>query len=59
MSHDNLEREIVEKLIESLDSSLTGSQKSTDELLRMVAKYKSRVGEDSWMQRQYNKGIRV
>jgi len=59
MSHDNLEREIVEKLIESLDSSLTGSQKSTDELIRMVAKYKSRVGEDSWMQRQYNKGIRV
>ena len=59
MSHDNLEREIVEKLIESLDSSVIGSQKPTDELLKMVAKYKSRVGEDSWMQRQYNKGIRV
>jgi len=59
MSHDILEREIVEQLIKTLDSSFTGSQKITDELFKMVNKYKSRVGEDSWMQRQYNKGIRV
>ena len=50
------EREIVEKLIEMLDSPLVGSRKTTDDLLKMVAKYKSRVGEDSWMQRQYNEG---
>ena len=59
MSHEILEREIVEQLIKTLDSPFTGSQKITDELLIMVNKYKSRVGEDSWMQRQYNKGIRV
>ena len=51
------EREIVEKLIEMLDAPLVGSRKTTDDLLKMVAKYKSRVGEDSWLQRQYNKGI--
>ena len=54
---DALEREIVEKLIESLDSPLVGSRKITEDLLKMVAKYKARVGEDSWLQRQYNKGI--
>lgn len=59
MSHDILEREIVETLIETLDSPLIGSRKITDELLKMVVKYKSRVGEDSWGQRQYNKGIRI
>jgi len=53
----SLEREIVEKLIDMLDSPLVGSRKTTDDLLKMVAKYKSRVGEDSWLQRQYNKGI--
>jgi len=54
---DCLEREIVEKLIESLDSPFVGSEKITAELLRLVAKYKARVGEDSWLQRQYNKGL--
>ena len=54
---DNLEREIVEKLIESLDTPWTEHKKVNEELLRMLAKYKSRVGEDSWMQRQYNKGL--
>lgn len=59
MSHDILEREIVEQLIETLDSPLIGSRKISDDLLRMVVKYKSRVGEDSWMQRQYNKEIKI
>jgi len=51
---DSLERQIVEKLIESFDTPFVKSQKVTTELLQLVAKYKSRVGEDSWMQRQYN-----
>ena len=51
---DILEREIVEKLIEVLESSFIESKKINTELLKLVAKYRSRVGEDSWMQRQYN-----
>jgi len=54
---DCLEREIVEKFIECLDSPFVGSEKISAELFRLVAKYKSRVGEDSWLQRQYNKGL--
>jgi len=54
---DSLEREIVEKLIEILDSPLVGLGKVNDELLNLLAKYKARVGEDSWLQRQYNKGL--
>jgi len=50
---DSLEREIVEKLIEILDSPLVGLGKVNDELLNLLAKYKARVGEDSWLQRQY------
>jgi len=57
MSYDILEREIVETLIETLDSSFIESQKIAGELLKKVVKYKSRVGEDSWMQRQYNKEL--
>ena len=56
MSHDSLERQIVEKLIESLETSFKDSQKPNDELLKLIAKYRSRIGEDSWMQRQYNEG---
>ena len=55
---DCLEREIVEKLIESLDAPLTRARKIDDDLLNLLAKYKSRVGEDSWLHRQYIKGIR-
>ena len=57
MMSDILEREIVEKLIEVLESSFIESKKINTELLKLVAKYRSRVGEDSWMQRQYNKGL--
>lgn len=53
---DSLERAIVDKLIEVLGTSFTQTQKPTNELLKLVAKYKSRIGEDSWMQRQYNAG---
>ena len=53
---DSLERRIVDKLIESFDSPYPKSHKINEELLRMIAKYKACVGEDSWMQRQYNKG---
>ena len=53
---DCLERQIVDKLIESFDTPFVKSQKVNTELLLLVAKYKSRVGEDSWMQRQYNEG---
>jgi len=56
MSHDSLERRIVEKLIESMETSFKDSQKPNDELLKLLAKYRSRIGEDSWMQRQYNEG---
>jgi hypothetical protein len=56
MSHDSLERRIVEKLIESMETSFKDSQKPNDELLKLIAKYRSRIGEDSWMQRQYNEG---
>ena len=57
MMSDILEREIVEKLIEVLESSFIESKEINTELLKLVAKYRSRVGEDSWMQRQYNKGL--
>jgi len=53
----SLEREIVEKLIESLDTPLTRARKIDDDLLNLLAKYTSRVGEDSWLPRQYIKGI--
>ena len=53
---DSLERRIVEKLIETFEAPYLDSHKMNKELLMMIAKYKSRVGEDSWMQRQYNKG---
>jgi len=53
----SLEREIVEKLIESLDAPLTRARKIDDDLLNLLAKYKSRVGDDSWLHRQYIKGI--
>jgi len=54
---DSLEREIVETLIECLESSFKDSGEINTKLLKLVAKYRSRVGEDSWMQRQYNKGL--
>ena len=54
---DCLEREIVETLIECLESSFKDSREINTKLLKLVAKYRSRVGEDSWMQRQYNKGL--
>ena len=58
---DSLEREIVEKLIEVLTHRFTDMSKDhnrvNSELLKLVAKYRSRLGEDSWMQRQYNKGL--
>jgi len=57
LSHDILERQIVETLIKSFETPFEESKILNDELLNMIAKYKSRVGEDSWMQRQYNKGI--
>ena len=57
---DILEREIVEKLIEVLTHNYTHLDnihgELNNELLKLVAKYRSRVGEDSWMQRQYNEG---
>ena len=53
---DSLERQIVDKLIESFETPFEQSKIINDELLNMIGKYKSRVGEDSWMQRQYNKG---
>jgi|TARA_R110002051_G_scaffold312437_2_gene387609 hypothetical protein len=56
MGIDNLERRIVDKLIESFEGSFQDQHEVNKELLRMIAKYKSRVGEDSWMQRQYNEG---
>ena len=58
---DILEREIVEKLIEVLTHNYTDLDnihgELNNQLLKLVAKYRSRVGEDSWMQRQFNKGI--
>jgi len=56
MSHDSLERRIVEKLIESFETPFKDSRIINEELLKLIAKYKSRIGEDSWMQRQYNEG---
>jgi len=53
---DSLERQIVDKLIESCEARYLDTQDLNKELLMMLAKYKSRLGEDSWMQRQYNKG---
>jgi hypothetical protein len=53
---DSLERRIVDKLIESFDTPYPKSHKINEELFKMIAKYKACVGEDSWMQRQYNKG---
>jgi len=58
---DSLERRIVEKLIEVLTHNYTHLDnihgELNNELLKLVAKYRSRVGEDSWMQRQFDKGI--
>ena len=55
---DSLERRIVETLIGSLTApNHVESQKLNTEILKLVAKYRSRVGDDSWMQRQYNKGL--
>jgi len=54
---DTLERGIVEKLIESLEASIPQNREVNNELLRMVAKYRSRIGEDSWMQRRYDAGL--
>jgi len=54
---DTLERGIVEKLIESLEAPMPQNQEVNAELLRMVAKYRSRIGEDSWMQRRYDAGL--
>lgn len=54
---DSLERRIVEKLIECLEAPFIETKEINNELLKLVAKYKSRIGEDSYMQRQYNKGI--
>jgi len=56
MGIDNLERRIVDKLIESFEGSFQDQHEVNKELFKMIAKYKSRVGEDSWMQRQYNEG---
>ena len=56
MSHDTLERAIVEKFIESMTKPFNETKEINMELLKLVAKYRSRVGEDSWMQRQFNKG---
>jgi len=55
-NHDSLERRIVEKLIESFETPFKDSRIINETLLKLIAKYKSRVGEYSWMQRQYNKG---
>jgi len=57
MSHDSLERQIVETLIESFETPFEHHQGINNELLKLVARYRSRVGEDSWMQRQYNEGL--
>ena len=54
---DTLERGIVEKLIESLEAPMPQNREVNAELLRMVAKYRSRIGEDSWMQRRYDAGL--
>jgi len=59
MDNDSLERRIVDKLIESLQGPYQQSRKANEEVLRMIAKYKSRIGEDSWMQRQYNEDEKV
>tara|TARA_R110000823_G_scaffold287546_1_gene405813 strand:+ start:249 stop:425 length:177 start_codon:yes stop_codon:yes gene_type:complete len=56
---DSLERRIVDKLIESFETPYPKSHKVNEELLRMIAKYKACIGEDSWMQRQYNAGKQV
>ena len=60
MSHDIMERAIVEKLIEVLTCNYTNLDKIhgelNNELIRLVAKYRARLGEDSYMQRQFNAG---
>jgi len=60
MTHDWLEREIVEKLIEVLTKNYTDLGKVhgelNNDLLKLLARYRSRIGEDSYMQREYNKG---
>tara|TARA_Y100000296_G_C4988058_1_gene163965 strand:+ start:183 stop:374 length:192 start_codon:yes stop_codon:yes gene_type:complete len=53
---DSLERRIVDKLIESFEIPYPQTREVHQELLIMIAKYKSRIGKDSWMQRQYNEG---
>jgi len=55
MSFDYLEREIVEKLIETLEAPFPQTKEINTELLQLVAKYRSRIGEDSYMQRQMDK----
>ena len=53
---DTLERGIVEQLIKVLESDLLDNRYH-EELFRLVAKYRSRIGEDSWMQRRYDAGL--
>jgi len=54
---DTLERGIVEKLIESFDTPMPQNRIVNEELLKLLAKYRSRIGEDSWMQRRYDQGL--
>lgn len=54
---DTLERGIVEKLIEVLESPMTKNRIANDELLTLIAKYRSRIGKDSWMERRYKAGL--
>lgn len=54
---DSLERQIVDKLIESMTQPFNETKQINEDLLKLVAKYRSRVGEDSWMQRRYDAGL--
>lgn len=54
---DNLERQIVEKLIESFEGSFQDQHEVNKELFKMLARYRSQIGDDSWMQRRYDAGL--
>jgi hypothetical protein len=56
--YDPLERRIVETIIEVFDNpSIDEAREAHETLIKLIAKYRARLGEDSYMQRQYDKGI--
>lgn len=51
---ESLEGQIVDLLIEILKSNFLEAQPKHGKMLMLIAKYKSRLGPRSWMQRKFN-----